>query len=196
MKMSTNMRWIAGLLIVCGVIGLVAQQPITIQTLKGVALSVGNGTQDTGTQRVTLASDSTGQVTLAAGAATIGTVNLASGSQSNPVPQTSSTYATTSYDLSATAATNIKNGAGNVYGWFGFNPNTSTCFLQFYNSASPSLGASVLHPFGVLAGASFNVTPGSVAMFNMGTAISTGQTTTATGSSQCSSPMVITILYD
>jgi len=113
-----------------------------------------------------------------------------------PVPQSSSTYATPAFDLSATAATNVKASGGNVYGWFGFNPNSTTCYLQFYNSAAPTLGTSVLHPFGVVAGGSFNITPGSVAMFNLSTAISTGQTTTATGSSQCSSPMTITILYD
>jgi hypothetical protein len=38
----------------------------------GNAIAVGNGTTSTGTQRVTISSDSTGQVTLAAGAATIG----------------------------------------------------------------------------------------------------------------------------
>jgi hypothetical protein len=102
----------------------------------------------------------------------------------------------TSYDLAATAATNIKASAGNVWAWYGFNPNASTCFLQFYNSTSASLGTSVLHPFGVAAGASFNTVPGSMALYNFSTGISTGQTTTATGSTQCSSPMVVTILYN
>ena len=114
----------------------------------------------------------------------------------NPVPQSTSTYTASSFDLAATAATNVKSSAGNVYGWFGFNPNVTTCYLQFYNSASAVLGTSPLHPFGVLAGGSFNLTPGSIAAFNLSTAISTGQTTTATGSTPCSSAMVITILYN
>lgn len=113
----------------------------------------------------------------------------------NPIPQSSAAYAPSAFDLSATAATNIKSSAGNVYGWFGFNPNASTCYLQFYNSASPSLGTSVLHPFGVAAGASFNLGPSAIPMFNLSTAISTGQTTTATGSSQCASAMLVTIEY-
>jgi hypothetical protein len=42
------------------------------QTFGGVLATTGNGAAGTGVQRVTLASDSTGQVTLAAGSATIG----------------------------------------------------------------------------------------------------------------------------
>ena len=41
----------------------------------------------------------------------------------------------------------------------------------------------------------FNIAPGSMALFNLSTAISTGQTTTATGNTQCSSPMVVGIIY-
>ena len=50
--------------------------------------------------------------------------------------------------------------------------------------------------FGVAPGASFNLAPGSVALFNLGTGISTGQTTTATGSTQCGTAMTVTILYE
>jgi hypothetical protein len=121
---------------------------------------------------------------------TSGTVNA------NAVPQSTSTYAPSAFDLSATAATEIKSSGGNVYGWFGFNPNTSTCYLQFYNSTSASLGTSPLHPFGIAAGASFNLAPSDLPLFNLSTGISTGQTTTPTGSAQCSSAMIVTILYN
>jgi hypothetical protein len=110
-------------------------------------------------------------------------------------PQSTSTYAPSVFDLAATAATNVKSSAGNVYGWYGFNPNATTCFLQFYNSASATLGTSALHPFGILAGGSFNLAPGSLPLFNLSTAISTGETTTATGGTACGSAMTITILY-
>ena len=93
-------------------------------------------------------------------------------------------------------ATNVKGSGGNVWGWYGFNPNATTCYLQFYNSTSASLGTSALHPFGIAAGASFNLAPGSIALFNLSTGISTGETTTATGGTGCSSAMPITILYD
>lgn len=114
----------------------------------------------------------------------------------NAQPQASSSYASSTYDLAATAATNIKSSGGNVWGWYGFNPNASTCYLQFYNATSATLGTAALHPFGVAAGASFNLAPGSVALFNLSTGISTGETTTATGGTACGEAMVITILYE
>ena len=46
-----------------------------LSQIKGVAVSVGAGTSDTGTQRVTLAADSTGQVKLATGTNAIGSIN-------------------------------------------------------------------------------------------------------------------------
>lgn len=114
----------------------------------------------------------------------------------NSLPQFQNQYALSTYDLNATAATNIKNAIGNVYAWYGYNPNTSTCYLQFYNSTSATLGTSALHPFGIIAGASFNITPGSMPMFNLTVGISTGETTTPTGSTQCSTAMPISIIYD
>ena len=139
-------------------------------------------------------------VILGPSASNIGTVQPGNTQNTTPwlaqaAPQSTSTYALTAYDLSATAATQVKSSGGNVWGWFGFNPNASTCFLQFYNSTSATLGTSVLHPFPIPAGAAFNVAPGSLAFFNLGTGISTGQTTTATGSTQCGSAMNVTILY-
>jgi hypothetical protein len=48
---------------------------VTQTSFAGVLATAGNGVSGTGVQRVTIASDSTGQVALAAGAAAIGTVN-------------------------------------------------------------------------------------------------------------------------
>jgi hypothetical protein len=131
--------------------------------------------------------------------AVTGTVTANAGTGPFPVsgtPQSTSTYAPTVFDLAATAATQVKSSGGNVYGFMGFNPNVTTCYLQFYNSTSATLGTSPLHPFGVLAGASFIAQPGMMADFNLSTGISTGQTTTATGSTPCSSAMVVTIFYN
>jgi hypothetical protein len=115
----------------------------------------------------------------------------------NTIPQASSTYALSVVDIAATAATTVKATAGNVWGWYGFNPNTSTCYLQFYNTTTgnTSLGTNALHPFGIPTGAAFNVSPGSLAWFNFSTAITTGQTTTATGSTQCTTAMTVTIMF-
>jgi hypothetical protein len=51
-----------------------AKVQANVSQINGVAPSMGNGISGTGVQRVTIASDSTGQVTLAAGAAVIGHV--------------------------------------------------------------------------------------------------------------------------
>jgi len=184
-----NKKWkvIIGLFIVVAL--LFAQQPVQLQTVVGGgSVALGHGTAATAL-RVELPTDGTGIVGLAAGTNAIGTAN--------PIPQSSSTYAFSSVDVAATSATAIKASAGNVWGFYGYNPNTSTCFLQFYNSASPTIGTSALHPFGVLAGGTFTVTPGSIALFNFSTAIDVGQSTAATGSStQCSSAMIVTVLYN
>lgn len=190
-----NKRWKVVVALICVVGFLAAQQPVQLQTVVGGgSVALGHGTAATAL-RVELPTDGTGVVGLNAGSNNIGTVTLAASSQANAVPQSTSTYAFSSFDLGATAATNVDASPGNVWGFYGYNPNVSTCFLQFYNSASASLGTSALHPFGVLAGGTFTITPGPMALFNLSTAISTGQTTTGTGSTPCSSAMLVTILY-
>lgn len=114
----------------------------------------------------------------------------------NAIPQSTSAYAVLAFDLAATAATQVKASGGNIWGWYGYNPNTSVCFLQFYNTASATLGTGALHPFGIPSGGSFNLAPGGIALFNLSTGISTGQTTTATGATPCTAAMIITLLYD
>jgi hypothetical protein len=49
-----------------------ANSAVNVAQMNGVTVTMGNGVSGTGVQRVTLASDSTGQVALAAGSATIG----------------------------------------------------------------------------------------------------------------------------
>lgn len=51
---------------------LAANQSVNVAQINGVTTTMGNGISGTGVQRVTIASDSTGQVTLAAGSNTIG----------------------------------------------------------------------------------------------------------------------------
>lgn len=51
---------------------LTANQTVNVAQINGVTTTMGNGASGTGVQRVTIASDSTGQIALAAGAATIG----------------------------------------------------------------------------------------------------------------------------
>lgn len=60
-----------------------------VAQINGVAPTMGNGVSGTGVQRVTIASDSTGQVTLASGANTIGAVTQASGPWTSNITQIS-----------------------------------------------------------------------------------------------------------
>ena len=53
-------------------VALPANQSVNVAQFNGVTTTMGNGVTGTGVQRVTISSDSTGQVAIAAGAATIG----------------------------------------------------------------------------------------------------------------------------
>lgn len=119
-----------------------------IAQMNGVTVTMGNGISGTGVQRVTLASDSTGQVALAAGTAVVGQVNVA--------PQTANgltVFNATSSD-GATALTNtaqaIKASAGNLYGWYIYNPNSSAQFVQLYNVAAGSVTVGTTNPLFML----------------------------------------------
>ena len=57
---------------VSGTVSITANSAVNVAQVNGVAPSMGNGVSDTGVQRVTIASDSTGQVALASGSNTIG----------------------------------------------------------------------------------------------------------------------------
>lgn len=62
---------------------LTANQSVNNAQISGTTTSVSNGTTDAGTQRVTLSSDSTGQVKLATGANVIGSISNTSFTASN-----------------------------------------------------------------------------------------------------------------
>lgn len=104
--------------------------------MNGVTVSMGNGVSGTGVQRVTLASDSTGQVALAAGSNTIGNVGAL------PVTSggTSVCYLTSG---ASNNATNCKNAAGQLYGYDLINTTTTIYYLRIYNlSASPTCSSA------------------------------------------------------
>lgn len=62
-----------------GTVGITANSAVNVAQMNGVATTMGNGASGTGVQRVTIASDSTGQVKLAAGTAAIGKLTANSG---------------------------------------------------------------------------------------------------------------------
>jgi len=58
---------------------LAANQSVNVAQINGVTTTMGNGASGTGVQRVTIASDSTGQIKLAAGTAAVGKLTANSG---------------------------------------------------------------------------------------------------------------------
>lgn len=65
----------AHILNVNATVSLAPNSSINVAQIAGTTTSVGNGTTDAGTQRVTISSDSTGQVKLATGANVIGSIS-------------------------------------------------------------------------------------------------------------------------
>lgn len=141
---------------------LTANQSVNNAQVSGVAISVGNGVSGTGVQRVTIASDSTGQVALATGSATVGNVGLA--------PRTSGGL--TPYHLVSAATTNatvVKASAGQLYGYYIYNNATSMRKVAFHNTASaPTAGASIFFTVNLPASSAANVE------FTMGIPFSAG----------------------
>lgn len=82
-------------------------QPINQTQMNGVALAAGNGTTNTGTQRVTLSSDSTGQVAIAGSVAVTGTFYQAT----QPV---SGTFWQTTQPVSLTTLPALVAGTANI----------------------------------------------------------------------------------
>lgn len=62
-----------------------------VKQINGVAVTMGNGVSGTGVQRVTIASDSTGQVALATGSNTVGSVKLTDGTNTQTLMSTTTT---------------------------------------------------------------------------------------------------------
>lgn len=77
---------------------LTANQSVNVAQINGVATTMGNGAAGTGVQRVTIASDSTGQIKLAAGTAAIGKLTANSGVDIGDVDVTSLTGSTVAHD--------------------------------------------------------------------------------------------------
>lgn len=118
--------------------------------------------------------------------------------QTAGLPESTNTYAATPFEADAvTTATAVKGSAGNVYGWYLYNPNASVCFLEVFNTASPTLGTTVpILSLGIPATGAANIPPGSIAVANFSTAIEIAATTASKGSSTCGTGMTVNIWYN
>lgn len=148
----------------------------------------------TGTAAVTLrASKTTSLVSLdtVPPVSQSGTWTVQPGNTPNTTPWLVANWASTvsgaacSVSINAAIATpNVKASAGNVYGVSVANPNASTVYLQFYNTAStPTRGTSVVWWLAIPANSVLTIPPGTIALANFATGIGAACATTATGAS-------------
>lgn len=128
---------------------------VNVAKINGVATTMGNGVSGTGVQRVTIASDSTGQVTLAAGSNLIGMVA--------PDPYSFN-------NITTKTDTVVKSGAGHLHSIV-INKPGSTDTLTVYDNTAAS-GTKI---------ASITVTASVNFVFLYDVAFSTGLTVTSGG---------------
>lgn len=148
-----------------------------IAQMNGVTVTMGNGASGTGVQRVTIASDSTGQVAPAANATATG--------------------ATFSYQsaLSSTK-TAIDASAGNLYGYHIYNPNSVVIYIQCWNLASASVTVGTTAPSFVIVVPAFGWADSSYPVpITFGTALTVAATTTASGSGAPTSGLTANFWY-
>jgi hypothetical protein len=115
----------------------------------------------------------------------------------NQLPSTSSTNAATTFENDAVTTTaTVKSSAGNVYGYFVYNPNSSVCYLEFFNTTSPTLGTTApIFSLGIPATSGANLFSGTIALGQFGTAIGVAATTASKGATTCTTGMTVTIWY-
>jgi hypothetical protein len=176
----------------------------------GAAISAGNGISGTGVQRVTLASDSTGQVALATGTNSVGTVGLNTGANTigavginagtnaigsvNLAPTATGGWSVSSQTSLSTTAT-VSGAAGKFGGYMFFNPNNTVAYIQVFDmTGAVTLGTtSPTFVIPLPAGGAANVE------FTIGIGLTNGikiaATTTATGATTVATALTGFVLY-
>lgn len=153
----------------------------TNMNIAGTDVAGGNGTTSAQTQRVTISSDSTGQVKLAAGTAAIGKLAANSGVDIGDVDVLSlpdsgqSIFRSIDLDESEEA---VKATAGTLYGWYLYNNSSATLYMKLYNATVANVTVGTTTPvmtIPVPAGSAANVSFNGGITF--GTAISAAVTT-------------------
>lgn len=156
-------------LIACGTGGTASE--VNLTGINGVAPSVGNGATDTGTLRVTLSNDSTGQVRLAAGAAIIGSL---AANQSVNVAQLAGT-------ATSTGAGAVDAGTLRVTPASGSSIGTTTNVTQWNgNTVSLNAGASDAGTLRTVLASGINYTIDNVLIGGNAIAVGAGVASTGT----------------
>lgn len=162
---------------ITAVTSITNQVDINLKQVAGANTLAGNGTSGTGAQRVTIASDSTGQVAPAAASTATGT----------------SIYNNTA--LSSTKQA-VNASAGNLYGYHIYNPNSTVIYIQLFNVASASVTVGTTAPTAVIAvpaGGWADAPPATPIAF--GTALTIAATTTSTGSGTPTTALLANFWY-
>lgn len=191
-------------------------------TIAGTTAATGSGTA-TGALRVELPTNGTGIVGLAAGTNGIGKLTANSGVDIGDVdvtsiaagtnligdvslqPRTTSGNACSVFMASGSDGSSIlvataqaaKGSAGNVYGWYIYNPEAAVSFVHFYDVASGSVTVGTTNPkftLAIPAGAAANIPP-VMAVANFATAITVAATTTAGGNTAPSTGVSLVLFY-
>jgi hypothetical protein len=122
-------------------------------------------------------------------------VNIKSATTLLAVPSASASYALTPFRNGAvTTAVTVKGAPGNLWAWFVYNPNASACFLDFFNTTSPTLGTTVpVWTISLPATSAANVPPGQFAFVNFNAAWSVAAVTATGGASTCATGVVVSL---
>jgi len=156
---------------------------VNLKELASNTLAANNGSVTSGTQRVTIADDSTGQIA--------------------PTPKTSGGLSTSkTISAASTNATSVKGSAGQVYAIYAHNTNAAVRYLKLYNKASsPTVGTDTpvltLPIPGNAAGAGFVLDTGGMGIaFGTGIALAltTGVADADTGA-VAANEIVVNLLY-
>ena len=157
-----------------------------------------------GTVTVTQATASNLKVDLSGTAANATAIKVDGSAVTQPVSGTVTTNeaaatsggATFSWNSIKATATSVKGSAGQVYGWYIYNSNSSAVYVQFFNTASGSVTLGTTTPvysLGIPATSGANAfIPCGIAH---GTAITIAATTTATGSTAPTNNVDINVFY-
>lgn len=157
-------------------------QPVNTALINGIAPSMGSGTNGTGVQRVTLATDQAacsvaGLFSVKLDQTTQGTTNLVTNG-----PAAVTGVATTVSAQASLATPNIKATPGCVYGYSIVNKDAAMLYLQFYNTAgTPTRGTSVVWWVPVGPSQTVHVAPSPIALNFHSTGIGIAAATTPTG---------------
>lgn len=176
----------------------------SLTQMNGQAIAMGTGARSAGTQRVTIATDDV------VPASQSGTWTVQPGNTANTTawltqntPATSGGLTTAMFSgsdgssiLVATAQA-VKASAGQLYGYYAYNPEAAVTFVHFYNTAAGSVTVGTTNPLFTLA-----IPPGSAANLFTDTGItfsnagwSVAATTTAGGNTAPATGVSLVVWY-